>query len=133
MQEGQPTFANNTFSINNPYLTDQARSTLQQALAPGATTFVAQRFNVDFGGRGEDHTRETFRIVGGVEGDFGQGWHYEVSANYGRLDTFYRTAGNYVTQKYNNSINAVRKAAGQIVCGIHAEDLTPPMTILMTI
>ncbi|GAL99893.1 putative TonB-dependent receptor [Sphingomonas parapaucimobilis NBRC 15100] len=124
LQEGQPTFATNTFSINNPYLTDQARSTLQQALAPGATTFTAQRFNVDFGGRGEDHTRETFRIVGGVEGDFGQGWHYEVSANYGRLDTFYRTAGNYVTQKYNNSINAVRNAAGQIVCGINADAST---------
>ncbi|MFN3675239.1 MAG: TonB-dependent receptor domain-containing protein [Sphingomonas pseudosanguinis] len=124
LQEGQPTFANNTFSINNPYLTDQARATLQQALAPGATTFTAQRFNVDFGGRGENHTRETFRIVGGVEGDFAKGWHYEVSANYGRLDTFYSTAGNYVTQKYNNSINAVRNAAGQIVCGINADAST---------
>ncbi|MFV3464637.1 hypothetical protein ACNJFH_21015, partial [Mycobacterium tuberculosis] len=46
LQEGQPTFANNTFSINNPYLTDQARATLVSALAPGATTFTAQRFNV---------------------------------------------------------------------------------------
>ncbi|WP_426256285.1 TonB-dependent receptor domain-containing protein [Sphingomonas sp. DC2300-3] len=124
LQEGQPTFANNTFSINNPYLTDQARATLVSALAPGATTFTAQRFNVDFGGRGEVHRRETFRIVGGVEGDFGQGWHYEVSANYGRLDTFYKTNGNYVTQKYANSINAVRNAAGQIVCGINADAIT---------
>ncbi len=124
LQEGQPTFANNTFSVNNPFLTPQARALVQSALAPGATTFTAQRFNVDFGGRGEDHTRETFRIVGGVEGDFAKGWHYEVSANYGRLDTFYRTNGNYVTQKYNNSINAVRNAAGQIVCGINADAST---------
>jgi outer membrane receptor protein involved in Fe transport len=121
LQEGQPTFANNTFSINNPYLTSQARATLVSALAPGATSFTAQRFNVDFGGRGEVHRRETFRIVGGVEGDFGEDWHYEVSANYGRLDTFYKTNGNYVTAKYNNSINAVRNAAGQIVCGINAD------------
>jgi outer membrane receptor protein involved in Fe transport len=124
LQEGQPTFANNTFSINNPFLTSAARATLVSALAPGATTFTAQRFNVDFGGRGEVHKRETFRIVGGVEGDFGEGWHYEVSANYGRLDTFYKTNGNYVTQKYANSINAVRNAAGQIVCGINADAST---------
>ncbi len=124
LQEGQPTFANNTFSINNPFLTSQARATLVSALAPGATTFTAQRFNVDFGGRGEVHRRETFRIVGGVEGDFAEGWHYEVSANYGRLDTFYKTNGNYVTQKYLNSINAVRNAAGQIVCGINADAST---------
>ncbi|MDR6113741.1 outer membrane receptor protein involved in Fe transport [Sphingomonas sp. SORGH_AS870] len=124
LQEGQPTFANNTFSINNPFLSSQARATLVSALAPGATTFTAQRFNVDFGGRGEVHRRETFRIVGGVEGDFAEGWHYEVSANYGRLDTFYKTNGNYVTQKYLNSINAVRNAAGQIVCGINADAST---------
>lgn len=124
LQEGQPTFANNTFSINNPFLTDQARATLTSALAPGATSFTAQRFNVDFGGRGEVHRRETYRIVAGVEGDFGQGWHYEVSGNYGRLDTFYRTNGNYITQRYANSINAVRNASGQIVCGINADAST---------
>lgn len=124
LQEGQPTFANNTFSINNPFLTSQARATLVSALAPNATTFTAQRFNVDFGGRGEEHRRETFRIVGGVEGDFWQGWHYEVSANYGRLDTFYKTNGNYITAKYANSLNAVRNSAGQIVCGINADAST---------
>jgi len=124
LQEGQPTFENNTFSINNPFLTSQARAQLQSVLAPNATTFTAQRFNVDFGGRGEVHKRETFRIVAGVEGDFAEGWHYEVSANYGRLDTFYQTNGNYVRQKYANSINAVRNAAGQIVCGINADAST---------
>jgi outer membrane receptor protein involved in Fe transport len=124
LQEGQPTFANNTFSVNNPFLTDQARATLVSALAPGATSFTAQRFNVDFGGRGEVHRRETYRIVAGVEGDFAKDWHYEVSANYGRLDTFYKTNGNYITQRYANSINAVRNTAGQIVCGINADAST---------
>ncbi len=121
IQEGQPTFFNNTFSINNPFLTTQARNTLVQSLAPGATTFSAFRFNVDFGGRGEDHQRETFRIVGGFEGTFNDDWKYEVALNYGRLETFYRTEGNVNVARYNNSINAVRNAAGQIVCGINAD------------
>lgn len=124
LQEGQPTFGNNTFSINNPFLTDQARATLVANLAPGATSFTAQRFNVDFGGRGEVHRRETYRIVGGVEGDIAEGWKYEISANYGRLDTFYRTNGNYNVAKYTNAVNAVRNAAGQIVCGINADAST---------
>ncbi|MFN2473863.1 MAG: TonB-dependent receptor plug domain-containing protein, partial [Sphingomicrobium sp.] len=59
-QEGQPTFFNNTFSVNNPFLSAQARSQLQSVLAPGTTTFTAQRFDIDFGGRGELHKRENY-------------------------------------------------------------------------
>lgn len=121
IQEGQPTFFNNTFSIDNPFLTDQARATLVQSLAPGATTFAAQRFNVDFGARGEDHQRETFRIVGGIEGTFNDDWKYEVALNYGRLETSYRTEGNLNRARYANAINAVRNPQGQIVCGINAD------------
>lgn len=121
IQEGQPTFFSNTFSINNAFLTTQARNTLVQSLAPGATSFSAFRFNVDFGGRGEDHQRETFRIVGGFEGTFNEDWKYEVALNYGRLETFYRTEGNVNVARYNNAINAVRDSAGNIVCGINAD------------
>ncbi|MGH6780490.1 MAG: TonB-dependent receptor domain-containing protein [Sphingomonadaceae bacterium] len=124
VQEGQPTFNNNTFSINNPFLTAQARALLVSSLAPGATTFAAQRFNVDFGGRGENHKRETFRVVAGVDGTFNDDWRYEVAFNYGRLDTYYETQGNVLLAQYANSINAVRNAAGQIVCGINADAST---------
>ncbi|WP_022671698.1 TonB-dependent receptor domain-containing protein [Novosphingopyxis baekryungensis] len=121
IQEGQPTFFNNTFSLNNPFLTAQARSTLQQSLAPGATSFSAFRFNTDFGGRGEQHRRETYRIVAGVDGTFNDDWGYEVAFNYGRLDTFYRTEGNVNIDRYFNSIDAVRNGAGNIVCAINAD------------
>lgn len=124
VQQGQPTFGNNTFSINNPYLDTASRNLLLGVLAPGATTFSAQRFNIDFGGRGEDHRRETYRFVGGVDGTFNEDWRYEVAFNYGRTDTFYTTQGNILTARFNNSINAVRNAAGQIVCGINADAST---------
>lgn len=124
LQEGQPTFQNNTFSINNPFLSAQARSTLVSALAPGATTFTAQRFNVDFGGRGEDHQRETYRIVAGIGGEFNDDWSYEISGNYGRLDTFYRTNGNILTARFANALNAVRNPQGQIVCAINNDAIT---------
>ena len=120
-QEGQPTFFNNTFSINNPYLTPQARATLVANLAPGTTSFTAQRFDTDFGGRGEDHLREQMRAIVGVRGTFNEDWKYDVSFNYGHLYTFYKTAGNLNRQKDTNSIDAVRNASGQIVCGINAD------------
>jgi outer membrane receptor protein involved in Fe transport len=119
IQEGQATFFNNTFSIDNPFLNDQARATLAQA---GVTsTFSAQRFNIDFGARGEDHRRETYRAVIGVDGTFNDDWSYEVAFNYGRLETFYETAGNVLRSRYANAINAVRNGAGDIVCAINAD------------
>lgn len=97
--EGQPSFWQGSIPAffggganlrcDNPFLTSQARSTLQANglcanLATG--TFSMSRFNVDFGGRSEDHNRKTFRIVGGVEGTFNDDWNYEVSVNYGRFE-----------------------------------------------
>ncbi|WP_187336179.1 TonB-dependent receptor domain-containing protein [Novosphingopyxis iocasae] len=121
LQEGQPTFHFNTFSINNPFLSNQARTVLQQSLAPGATSFSAFRFNIDFGGRGEKHKREIYRVVTGVNGTFNDDWNYEVAFNYGRLDTFYKTEGNIISQKFANARNAVRDAQGNIVCAINLD------------
>lgn len=125
LQEGQATFQNNTFSINNPFLSAQARGTLLSVLAPGTTTFTAQRFNVDFGGRGEEHKRETYRVVAGVTGTFNDDWSYEISGNYGRLETFYRTNGNILTGRFANARDAVRNpTTGQIVCSINNDAIT---------
>ena len=121
VQEGQATFHFNTFSLNNPFLTTQARNQLATLLPATATSFSAFRFNVDFGGRGEDHTRETYRIVGGIDGFFNDDWQYEVAVNYGKLETFYRTEGNIIRSRFSASMNAVRNAAGNIVCAINAD------------
>ena len=120
-QEGQPTFFNNTFRLDNPFLTTQARNTLVSALAPGATTFTAQRFNIDFGGRGEDHRRENYSAVAGIKGTFNDGWKYDISASYGHLYTFYQTAGNISRAKYANALDATRDTSGNIVCRINAD------------
>jgi outer membrane receptor protein involved in Fe transport len=49
-------------------------------------TFPMQRFNTDFGSRSELITRDTYRIVAGVRGDFNEDWNYEIAFNYGRVD-----------------------------------------------
>lgn len=125
----QPTFVNSrlspVFSINNPFLTQQARDTIS-LITGGASTFTFFRFNNDIGTRAEDHERETYRIVGGFRGNLGGAgnWNYEVAANYGRTDTYYETGGNVLVANFNKAANAVRNGSGQIVCAVNANAST---------
>ncbi len=142
-QSTQPSFNTGTlsgvYSINNPFLSTQARQTLTTILNPGATTFTAARFNNDFGTRAEFHTRNTYRGVIGVGGDISDAFNlrYEVAGNYGRTENKYRTGGNVLVANYNKAINAVLapanfggsnfvlNSAGQrVVCAVNADAVT---------
>jgi outer membrane receptor protein involved in Fe transport len=122
LQEGQPTFSsgalNPTLNISNPFLSQQARDLLAVSL-PASGNFTISRFNIDFGGRGENHSRELFRAVVGAQGSFMDTWSYNVAFNYGRVETYYETRGNIHNARFTNAVNAVRNAAGQIVCAIN--------------
>ena len=141
-QEGQPSFFQGSIpgffgggfdlSCSNPYLTSQALGTLQsigRCANPATDTFAISRFNVDFGGRGELEKRDTYRIVAGVRGNFFDTFHYEVAGNYGVFHGSTKSLNNLLlfnqaltqTAGFLNAINAVRNAAGQIVCGVNAD------------
>ena len=137
----QPTFVNGSlspvFSINNPFLTAAQRATILavNGLAPTTATgsFNFFRFNNDIGTRAEDHIRDTYR------GDLSDAGNikYEVSANYGRTNTYYKTGGNVDIVKFNRAANAVlaptgyagtnfvrNQAGAQVVCGVNADAVT---------
>lgn len=127
----QPTFVNSTLSptffLDNPFLTDQNRATIQTLLGVPSTNTTASftffRFNNDIGTRAEDHKRETYRFVGGFRGDLGteSNLRYDVAFNYGRTNTYYETGGNVNIARFNAAANAVRNSAGQIVCRVNAD------------
>jgi len=139
-QEGQPSFwqgsipgffgAGSDLRCDNPYLSAQALATLKTLgrCATSASTFTISRFNVDFGGRGESHERDTTRIVLGFDGTFNDDWRYEVAFNYGQLKTSQDSLNNLVSYDidgnpdgFSLAIDARRNAAGQIVCGVNAD------------
>jgi outer membrane receptor protein involved in Fe transport len=110
-------------SINNPYLSPQARQTIidQRALngqtTPDATRLVVQESLLGLQNRTEDARRNTYRIVGGVRGDLGSSWNYEVSLNYGQLKEKTKIKGNLDVQRMLLAMDAVRDpATGNIVC-----------------
>lgn len=130
--------------LDNPYLSAQARALLTQQLtaainsgvnpntgsaisatvqanslaqiAAGTYRFSNRRNWVDLGIRDENITRDTYKFVGGVRGDFNTDWHYEVSLNYGEHDETNFIQGNVNRQRYLLASDTVRNGAGQIVC-----------------
>jgi len=128
--------------LDNPYLSTQARGLLTQqflaspvnvntggaltaaqlatqraAIAAGTYRFTLRRNFVDLGVRDEQIRRETYRIVGGLRGDFNDDWNYEISANYGEYRERNIIEGNVNVQRYLLAVDAVRNpTTGQVVC-----------------
>lgn len=112
-----------TVSINNPFLNPQARALIiAQRAANGQGTTANTRFSVrenliGLGARTEDAIRQTYRVVGGIKGDLGGDFNYEISANYSRLNEKTKILGNLDAQRYLLANDAVvDPASGNIVC-----------------
>jgi outer membrane receptor protein involved in Fe transport len=121
-QESSPSFDQGTLivGLDNPYLSTQAR-TLLNSILPGtdpSRTFSLNRNNLDLGSRIEDITRETYRGVVGVRGDFNDDWNYELSLNYGHQKKSLLSGGNRVEQRFAFATDAVRDSTGKIVCRV---------------
>lgn len=143
-QQGQPSFFTSVpatlggpaIRCDNPFLTAQSLATLQsygRCTNVATGTFPLSRFNIDFGGRGELNRRETYRAVAGFGGTFNGDWNYEVSANYGRFESSGKALNNLLLfdingnpAGFNLAIDAVRNAAGQIVCRANLTTTTAP-------
>ena len=109
--------------FDNPFLTDAARTTINNArtavgLAPlaGAQQFSLLKNLSDLGGRQEEAKRDTTRIVLGVGGKMTDTWNYDVSVNWGQFREDTRVLGNLDQQRFVLAMDAARNGAGQIVC-----------------
>jgi outer membrane receptor protein involved in Fe transport len=110
--------------FDNPFLTDAARATINQArVAQGllpvtnpAARIALRKNLLDLGPRQEEATRETYRIVLGVEGDISSNWNYEFAFNYGKFKEDTEVLGNLDVQRFVLAMDSVRAPNGQIVC-----------------
>ena len=107
----------NTGALFTTTATSQAnRTRLLAQIADGSFRFGNRRNFVELGTRDEEFKRETYRIVGGIKGDFNDDWSYELSANYGKHKERNVITGNINTQRFILANDAALNSAGQIVC-----------------
>lgn len=110
--------------LDNPYLTSQALATITTNLLAanptrvitGATTVNVREIMAGLGNRSEQSDRDTFRVVGGIRGEFNDNWHYEIAGNYGSFREKTEVLGNLNVQRFLLANDATRNANGQIVC-----------------
>ena len=115
-----------TFSIDNPFLNDQARGVLA---ANGLDSFTLSRANVGFADLTGFAETELLRGVVGAKGDFelaGRDWNWEASLVYGSTDvTDNRQDINQ--QNFVNATNVALDGAGVIQCAANLGPVDNPV------
>lgn len=99
-----------TIAPDNPFIPTE----FGEAADEGLTVF---KDHVDLAPKDELNTRETFRFVGGFEGELDNGWNWNVSANYGRFEQTRFQANEVLGDRYFAALDAtVDPDTGQAVC-----------------
>ena len=115
-----------TYSVDNPFLTPQARNTL---IANGLTDFVIARNLSDLLDRTPGTTEvDLYRIVAGFQGDFpsfgGETWSWDIAYNYGRSRS--TSSLEFINEdRLLEAIDAIPDGSGGIVCASGNPDCAP--------
>jgi outer membrane receptor protein involved in Fe transport len=115
------------FTRTNPFLTASQVATLSAAnasFAAGGPLVLSKMFDVIDQNRATNS--DIFRAEIGLDGDFSLGernFYWSASASHGETKTK-QSVLDFNLAKTANAFNAVRNAAGQIVCGINADAIT---------
>ena len=108
-------------SFANPFIPASVRAA---AIAQGTTaagvvtpaTIYVNRDNIDFGRQGEADRRRTYRGVIDASGRISDHATYDVYYEYGQTDVRITKINDRLNKQYNDALDAVTNAAGQIVC-----------------
>lgn len=112
-QVGQPTFdffSGLGVNRDNPFVSPSLGAAMDAA---GLSFVDLNRFNVDLGHRQEQNNRETFRAVTGLQGEFGESWHFDVFANYGRTTVERVNLNNRIDERWAAAVDAISIDATQ--------------------
>jgi iron complex outermembrane receptor protein len=99
---------------SSPFLPTIVKTAMESA---GLTSFVGGRLQADQPPKEVKTLNNVYTFLSGLTGSFGD---YKWKATYGYGDTLVRSRhyGNFDNQRYYAGLDAVRNAAGEIVCNI---------------
>lgn len=104
-----------TYSVDNPFLTDQARAAL---VSRGVTIFQVSRASDDFADLTGFNKTRLYYGTGGIRGDFdfiGKSFNFEAFASHGKARSS-DFGQDLNAQNFINATNVARDGSGQIVC-----------------
>lgn len=126
-QIGQPSFDFGSPVIiqrDNAFVTPSFGAAMDAA---GVSSADLRRFNVDLGHRRELDNRETFRAVTGLQGEFGENWHFDVFANYGRTTVERVNLNNRIDERWAAAVDVIAIDAAQ-AADLQSSGLAPLAT-----
>lgn len=112
-------------ALDNAFIPAALRAQLDAVIANGITPEIVMARDIldEAVQTGPESSRTTFRIVGGLRGDFDSGLSWEVSYNYGRTDVNTEIVNSMVTDRFFAGVDAVVDPdTGETVC---RSDLDP--------
>jgi len=107
--------------VDNPYIPAAILSTMQ---ANGIAQLQVGRSWFDLGSPVGLAKTETFRIVTGLNGEFGGGWNWDLYYQYGQTNFRQDMYNDPINARVRNAVDAVRNSSGEIVCRINADAST---------
>jgi outer membrane receptor protein involved in Fe transport len=109
-----------TIPCNDPLLSSaQANTLCGPNPTPGqtSTAYIGRR-DIEGGPRIDAYTHTDFRIVIGTKGEVGDGWTYDLSAQWGQTNQTHTTSNYFFNSKLVNAIDVVPNPATGGVVGI---------------
>ena len=102
--------------ITNPFIPTAIRNAMT---AGGVTDLAFRRRSNDIFDRSNVAERETWRVVGGVRGQFGSNFNYDLYYTHGETKDI-TASGTVLGPNYRNALNAVASPGGP-VCSINVD------------
>jgi outer membrane receptor protein involved in Fe transport len=116
---------------DNPYLPASILASMTQV---GAQSIVVGKQGGDIGNAVGTGVTETWRGAVGLKGTIAGSWKWDGYYQYGRSTFDQSVTNNQIVTNFNRAVDAVRNAAGQIVCRVNQVTVTDagcsPLNIL---
>jgi len=94
--------------VRNPIVPDVVFDNIEDNDGDGLRDYYFTKRLLDFGNRTLDVDRDTFRIVGGLQGSFAsERWHYEAFYAYGQTKEAQVTSGQVNVLNFRNSLESI--------------------------
>jgi outer membrane receptor protein involved in Fe transport len=90
--------------VTNPFVPPAIAAAVTAA---GDTNVEYFRRMTEVGQRGASATRNTYRLVGGFEGELANGWNWDAYYNYGRMDDSQQGGGQINVLNMREALNAI--------------------------